>query len=321
MSLREQIGSLFMAGFDGYEPPPIIVDLVQNYSIGGVILFKRNIASRKQLKGLVSKLQRLSRKPLLIGIDCEGGWVRRLTKPDFKEWPPMADVKDPKVAYNIGQEMAEELRSVGINLNFAPVLDVNTDVKNPVIGDRSFSSDHEQVARLGCQMIRGLEDGGVIACGKHFPGHGDTWNDSHKTLPHLPHTIGRLRSVELVPFKAAIQDGVSAIMTAHVVYDGVDPNWPATLSPRIIRELLRTELDFKGVVVADDLCMDAISTRWGLSDAAKQAIIAGVDMLLVCHAPQDVPAIIDKLLGEVEAGHIPENRIEESANRITELAR
>ncbi len=319
MNLREQIGQLFMVGFDGLEPPPLLTELIRDYYVGGVILYRRNIESSKQLCELMAGIREAAGgRKLLIGVDNEGGRVFRLPPP-FTQFPAMAKVTDEDSAYKIGKKMAEELRSVGINVNFAPILDVNTNIKNPVIGDRSFSSDARVVARLGCALIKGLQDGRVIACGKHFPGHGDTDSDSHLELPHLSHTMPRLEAIELVPFQAAISSGVKSLMTAHVVYDGIDPSAPATLSPIIINNLLRERLGFDGVVFTDDLRMRSITEMIMLPSACVRALTAGCDVCLICRDNASQKEAIEYTMAKVTAGHLPEKVIESAIRRVRRI--
>lgn len=319
MKLREKVGNLFMVGFDGTSAPPSLTRLIRDYHIGGVILFKRNIHSKDQLKNLIGEINELSEgRKLLIAVDHEGGRVFRLPSP-FTQWEPMAKVNSDDEAYNIGKIMAKELLEVGFNVNFAPVLDVNTNVKNPVIGDRSFSNNPLIVASRGVSLIRGLQENGIIACGKHFPGHGDTSLDSHIDFPVLPHTMGRLEFLELLPFKAAIEAGVKSIMTAHVVYEGVDTGVPATLSETLINKLLREQLKFSGVVFTDDLQMAAIAKKWSLGDACLMSLKAGCDVCLICRDNSAQKEAIEHIVQCANAGKISETAIESACRRIANL--
>ena len=319
MNLREKIGQLFMVGFDGTEPPPTLVDLIRNYFIGGVILFRRNIKSHKQLAELISELKKIAGdRRLLIGVDHEGGRVFRMPSP-FTQFVPMGQIKSPATAYEIGKRMAIELKNVGIDINFAPVLDVDTNIKNPVIGDRSFSENPVVVAELGVQLIKGLQENGVVACGKHFPGHGDTSLDSHNDLPPLPHTLVRLESLELIPFRAAIDAGVKSIMTAHVVYEGLDKDAPATLSPIIIKGLLQDGLKFRGVVFTDDLQMGALAGRWPLPGACIRALQAGCDICLICRDNVAQKKAIEHVIQAVNAGEILEDVINTACRKVRTL--
>lgn len=215
------------------------------------------------------------------------------------------------------QTIANELRSLGFNWDFAPVLDVNNNPNNPVIGDRSYGDDPQLVAAMGIAAIRGFQDdGGILACGKHFPGHGDTETNSHFALPRITHSQDRLEQVELIPFRAAIASGLGALMTAHILFSALDPTLPATLSPRVLTGLLREELDFQGVIITDCLEMRGVADGWGTPEAAVLAVLAGADILLCCHTWQTQREVRDALLHAVETGRLSEDRIEQSLTRI-----
>ncbi|MBI4365551.1 MAG: beta-N-acetylhexosaminidase [Deltaproteobacteria bacterium] len=282
------IGQLFMTGFDGITPPPELLSLIREEQLGGVILFARNIRSLPQLIELTAQLREAAGRTLLIAIDHEGGRVVRL-KPPFTKPPPMAWVgayadahpAEP-VAHALGEMMGRELAAAGINVNFAPVLDINTNPDNPIIGDRALHQSPRRVAELGCDLLRGLHAGGVMSCGKHFPGHGDTPEDSHLTLPNMPATWDRLRQFELLPFRAAIAAGCPMLMTAHILYGVIDSVSPVTLSKWAITTLLRKEMGYDGVVVTDDLEMGAIARQMPPDVAAVRALAAGCDLCLIC---------------------------------------
>jgi beta-N-acetylhexosaminidase len=261
--------------------------LAREFDLGGVTFFSRlgNIESPEQVAGLAFDVKSLGREiPAWVGIDQEGGRVARLKSP-FTVWPPMAVLgrsDDPALARKFAAALAAELAAVGISLDYAPVLDIHTNPKNPVIGDRALGEHPDVVARLGRVIIEELQRAGVAACGKHFPGHGDTATDSHLELPIVEHPPDRLRAVEFVPFKAAIEADVAFIMTAHVRVTSIDDERPATLSSRIVKDMLRDELRFRGVIVSDDLEMKAISSTYTASDAVVAAIAAGCDAVLMC---------------------------------------
>jgi beta-N-acetylhexosaminidase len=287
--LRRRIGQLLIGSFKGSDIPIELRALAREFDLGGVTLFSRlgNIESPAQVAELAFDLRGLGLElPAWIGIDQEGGRVARLRSP-FTEWPPMAALgrsDDPLLAREFGRALAAELSAVGISLDYAPVLDIHTNPKNPVIGDRALGEKPDVVARLGRVIIEELQRAGVAACGKHFPGHGDTSTDSHLELPIVEHPPDRLRAVEFVPFKAAIDAGVAFIMTAHVLVTSIDEERPATLSRRIITDILRDELGFTGVIVSDDLEMKAISKSYTPGEAAVAAIAAGCDAVLMCGA-------------------------------------
>ena len=320
-TLDRDVAGLFSVGFQGTSPSPEVLELVRR-GAHGVILFARNVVDAEQVAELVSALKRAAGRPLLVSIDQEGGRVARLRSPQgFTELPPMRAIGqtgDRELAFAAGALLGRELRAVGIDQDYAPVVDVDTNPRNPVIGDRSFSRDPEVVARLGTALAQGLQSAGVAACAKHFPGHGDTSQDSHQDLPHLPHDLGRLRAVELVPFRALAAAGVASAMTAHVVFDALDPHRPATMSGPVLR-LLREECRFDGCVISDDLEMKAVAEHFPLEEAAPGAVLAGVDALLVCHRAEVQHRAIDLVRAAVEAGRIPRARLAEAGARVARL--
>ena len=294
--------------------------LAREFQLGGVTLFKRNIEAPEQVAELNHDLQSLSSElPLWVAVDQEGGRVARLHAP-FTEWPPMATLGrsgDDKLAYRFAAALAMELKAVGITLDYAPVLDIHTNPRNPIIGDRALGEDAETVASLGAAVIRGFQDNGVAACGKHFPGHGDTSVDSHLALPIVEHPPDRIRRVECVPFREAILADVAFIMTAHVLVPSIDEEKPATLSRRIVQALLRDELQFPGVIVSDDLEMKAIAKTYTVPQAAVKAIAAGCDALLVCSGDVDAQAAtLEALVHAVEEERIPYKRLEDALTRL-----
>lgn len=285
--------------------------------VGGVILFARNIESSEQVAHLIYDIKSYAGRPLVVGIDQEGGVVQRL-KTGFTRIPPMRAVgalADEGVAEELGRAIGTELRAVGVDLDYAPVLDVDTNPKNPVIGSRSFSRDPALVARLGVALGRGLESVGVASCGKHFPGHGDTAQDSHLELPSLPHSLSRLEEVELVPFRAWSEAGLASLMTAHVLFQPLDPDYPATMSRRVIQGLLREQLGYQGLLITDDLEMRAILDHYGYEEAVIRSLNAGADHFLCCHTAEIAHGIIDTLVEATESGWVREARLEEAAKR------
>lgn len=322
LTLKEKIGQLFMLGFQGETPSKAILRLIRDYRVGGVILFDRNLKNPAQTALLCSSLQAQSKAmPLLIAIDQEGGRVSRLPK-GFTIFPSSASLaagQSTAHIYRVAEATAKELRAVGINMNLAPVLDVNTNPANPVIGDRSFSENPALVSTMGLTMIAGFQDNHVIACGKHFPGHGDTDMDSHHQLPTVSHDLHRLREVELKPFLHAIRNGLASIMTAHVLYPALDPADPATLSKPILTGLLREKLGFEGVVITDDLEMRAIADTYGPDEGAVKAIEAGADLVLICHDEAGPEAAIKAVAQAVKRKRISEARIEQSILRILQI--
>jgi beta-N-acetylhexosaminidase len=319
VSLRRQIGRLLIAGFDGSQLPVELKSIAREFGLGGVILFGRNIEAPEQVAELCYEAGRLVPDlPLWVSIDQEGGRVARLKAP-FTEWPPMATLGrsgDLRLAERFARALAAELKAVGVTLDYAPVLDVMTNARNPVIGDRALSTTAEEVATLGAAIIRTLQGEGVAACGKHFPGHGDTSVDSHLELPLVEHPPDRLRRVEFVPFRAAVQADVATIMTAHVLVPSLDEERPATLSRRVVTELLRKELGYQGVILSDDLEMKAIANAYEIPEAAILATDAGCDGVLICsgdHATQ--AATLEALVYAVERERLPFARVEDALQR------
>jgi beta-N-acetylhexosaminidase len=322
MTLREKIGQLFMVGFIGTSVTPDLASFIKKYKPGGVILFSRNLESVEQMVDLTNALQACSpHSPLLISIDQEGGRVSRLPK-GFTIFPPcdlLGRCNSTELAYAAAATIAKELRAVGVNMNMAPVLDVNSNPDNPVIGDRAFGATPDIVCEMGMATAAGLQDNKVVACGKHFPGHGDTAVDSHKELPVVEASRERLEAVEFPPFRRAVAQGVVSMMTAHVLYRALDPELPATLSPTIITNFLRKELQYDGVLLTDDLEMHAIIDHYGVEDAAVRAVLAGCDVLLICKDRDREIAAFEAVEQAVETGTISPERLDQSVARITRL--
>ena len=326
--LRRTAAQLFMVGL----PRPALDRETREFLVehcpGGVILFKRNIRSAEQLHRLVADIHATGAGvPPLVALDHEGGRVDRLPHPPFTHFPPMALVGesgDTSLAEGVGRAMGRELRAVGIDLDFAPVLDVWSNPRNRVIGDRAFGTTPRAVARLALAFARGLARAGVLACGKHFPGHGATVGDSHFVLPRVRRSRRALAATELVPFARAAAADIPALMTAHVVVPALDARRPATVSPKICRDLLRRRLRFRGVLFSDDLEMQAMAGRRRVGRAAVEALRAGCDMLLVCQslaAAREAMAAVEDALGRgrLEAGAIATSlmRIQGLRRRLT----
>ncbi|MGE5653242.1 MAG: beta-N-acetylhexosaminidase [Bacillota bacterium] len=327
MTAEEKVAQLFMVGFDGKSVPASMEALIKQ-GVGGAILFARNIDSPEQTAQLTNRLQELtqqsiSKVPLLVSIDQEHGIVSRFSQ-GFTVYPgqmALGATRSETMARTMGEVTGRELRALGINMNLAPVLDVNNNAENPVIGVRSFGEDPQMVAKMGTQIIAGLQSQRVAAVGKHFPGHGDTSVDSHKALPVVAHPRTRLNSTELVPFKAAIAAGVDAIMTAHVFFPAIEsnPDLPATLSSSVLTGLLRQELGFKGVIITDDMEMKAISDRYTPGEAAIKALQAGTDIVLIASQPTHHQAALQAVQKAVADGQISKERLDQSVRRILEL--
>jgi beta-N-acetylhexosaminidase len=282
-------GGVIVGGFDGTTLPDPVRERLACGHLAGVTLFKRNITDAVQTAALCAAIADAAPEdaPAIISIDQEGGRVARLGPPVLP-LPPMrvlGAIDDVDLTRRVGRALGEALGAIGINLDFAPVADVDSNPVNPVIGDRAFGREPERVARHVVALIEGLQGAGVLACAKHFPGHGDTEQDSHLELPRVRHDRARLDAVELPPFRAAVQAGVASFMTAHVVYEGLAPGVPATLAPAITTELLRDELGFGGVCFSDDLHMKAVSARHAVEESSVLSIAAGCDALLICTDP------------------------------------
>jgi beta-N-acetylhexosaminidase len=317
--LRRQIGQLLIAGFDGQQVSVELKALARDMGLGGVILFARNIAEPGQVAEVAYEAAHLLPDlPLWVSVDQEGGRVARLKTP-FTEWPPMATLGrsgDPALAERFARALGSELAAVGVTLDYAPVLDVHTNPQNPVIGDRALADKATDVARLGAAIVRGLQAEGIAACGKHFPGHGDTSTDSHLELPLVEHPLERLRAVEFVPFVAAIEAQVAMVMTAHVLLPALDEARPATLSRRVVHGLLRDELKYDGVILSDDLEMKAVASGYDVPGAAVLAVEAGCDGVLVCGAQHDVQAAaLEALIHAAEDGRLSAGRIDDALRR------
>ena len=319
LAIRRQIGQLLIAGFNGRQIPPELRSLAKEFGLGGVILFARNIAEPEQVAELSFEAARLVPElPVWVSVDQEGGRVARLKAP-FTEWPPMATLGrsgDVHLAERFARALASELKAVGITLDYAPVLDIHTNPDNAVIGDRALSEKADDVARLGSVIVRTLQAEGVAACGKHFPGHGDTSTDSHHELPLVEHPPDRLRAVEFRPFQAAIEARVATLMTAHVLVPSLDEKRPATLSKRIVTDILRRELKYEGVILSDDLEMKAIAAEYEVPSAAVLAIEAGCDGMLICSGDHDTQAAaLEALVHAVEDDRLSLTRVEDALQR------
>ena len=307
-----------MAGFPGHTVPPELRSLAREFDLGGVVLFARNVDEPEQVADISRQAREMAEElPLWVSVDQEGGRVARLKGP-FTRWPAMATLgrsRDDGLAARFAAALAAELTAVGISLDYTPVLDILTNPSNPAIGDRALADRAEDVARLGRVIIETLQGAGIAACGKHFPGHGDTSLDSHHDLPLVEHPPDRLRRVEMVPFRTAIEAGVAGIMTAHILIPSLDDR-PATISPAIVSGILKGELGHRGLVFTDDMEMKGISVPRGVPDAAVQAIIAGCDVALLCGPSQETQfATIEGLIRAAEDGSLPLKRIEDALTR------
>ena len=324
MTLDEKIGQLITVGIEGYNLDDNAKDLIQSKKVGGIILFKNNVNDSNQLLQLINSVKETNstnKTPIFISVDEEGGRVNRFPK-EIKKLPSnkiVGNKNDSNLAYDIGNDIGYALSSFGYNMDFAPVLDINSNPNNTVIGDRDFSSDKDIVANLGTNEIKGFKISNVICVAKHFPGHGDTATDSHYSLPIINKTIEQLQELEFVPFKKAIEQKVPAIIVSHILLPNVDNTNPASMSKVIITDILRKDLKFDGVVVSDDMTMGAITNDYDISEACIKAINAGTDLLLVCHGYDNEVKVINSIKEAVNNKTISMDRIDESVYRILSL--
>ncbi|HYQ01207.1 MAG TPA: beta-N-acetylhexosaminidase [Polyangiaceae bacterium] len=313
--LETRAARLFTVGFHGKAVSADLSSLLAR-GVGGVVLFSRNVGEPAEVADTTSAIKRHAGRPIPIALDQEGGKVARLRR-GFTELPSMRAVGETgsaTLARELGALIGRELRAVGFDVNYAPVLDVDTNPDNPVIGSRSFGRTPELVGELGVALASGLESAGVAACGKHFPGHGDTHQDSHLALPRLSHSLERLQRIELRPFAAAVAAGIPALMTAHVIFEPLDAHYPATMSRRVLHELLREQLNYDGLVVSDDLEMRAIADHYEVEETVLLGLDAGIDQFLCCHTAELAHRAIDAVVRAVEVGRISQEQLG-TANR------
>lgn len=319
--VKKLVGQLFVVGFDGYAVPTDFAQFIKDYNLGGVIYFKRNVQSPGQLAELSNEIQFNHRasdsSPMFISIDHEGGKVNRLVKP-FTKFPGndhLGELGSPKIGYDFGAVLARELKAVGVNVNFAPVVDVYTNQENTVIRNRAFSGDPEVCAKLGSAVARGIQRNGVMAVAKHFPGHGDVKEDSHHKLPQCEKSVEELEAREWIPFRRIIRGRVDGVMTAHILNKSLDAEFPATLSEKTIQTYLRDQLRFSRVIFSDDMEMKAIAAEYSVEQAAVLAVNAGCDCLI--YKGTTIPtAAVEAVIKAVEEKAIPLAKIQESVKRI-----
>ena len=325
MSLEEKIGQMILAGISGTTMDANTKKLVNQFHIGGIIFYKNNFNTPAQTIQLVNQLktENSSRLPLFLSTDQEGGRVTRLPGglTNFPTNEQIGKVNNREFSYKIGTLLGRELKEFGLNLDFAPVLDINSNPNNPVIGDRSFGNNLEIVSELGIQTMKGIQSQNVISTIKHFPGHGDTSVDSHLDLPIVNKSLKELKELELIPFERAIDDGADVVMVAHILLPKLDKTNPASMSKAIMTDLLRDQLSFNGVIITDDMTMGAITEHFDIGKAAVESVKAGSDIILVGHNYNNVVEIISSLKTAVQNGEISEQRLNESTERIIQLKR
>lgn len=322
MTLDEKIGQMIITGFNGSEYNDDMDRLINEYKVGGVILFARNIEDSNQMIDLTRALQENNNNlPLFISIDEEGGRVSRL--PDDVEKFPSAFtiglINNQQTAYENGKEIGYTLKRLGINLDYAPVLDIYSNENNTVIGDRAFSKEESIVSTMGIATMEGIEDADIIPVVKHFPGHGDTEVDSHYGLPIVYKTLEELRNFEFIPFVKAIESGCDVIMVSHIILNEVDSSNPASLSKIVISDLLRKDMGFDKVVITDDMSMGAITSIMSIEEACIKSIEAGCDILLLGNAYEEIEQVINSIKLKLYNGEISEEQINKSVKRILEL--
>jgi beta-N-acetylhexosaminidase len=315
LTLEEKVGQLFMIGFTGTEPGPDLKRLLVERHVGGVILFFRNIRDGAHLADLTAAIRELAPRPLLVAADQEGGSVLRVRSGATLLPSPMGLARlGPEAVRDVARICGEEMRAMGLNLNLAPVLDVNRP-ENPGVGMRSFGEDPDRVARMARAYVEGLQSTGALACAKHFPGKGAARLDAHLDLPVIERGAEELAAGDLVPFRVAFAAGAAAAMTSHCLYRGLDDR-PATLSKRILTGLLRDELGFEGILITDDMEMGAIRRYHEGTAAAVAAFAAGADVILICHDHAAQEASLLAVAHAVRSGTVPESRLDESLARI-----
>lgn len=325
MSDKELIGQMVITGFDGTSDMDAnSIKLMQEYSVGGILLFGWNTVTFSQTKELLQNVNshNPSSIPLLIGIDLEGGSVTRFKgqwKPSLYSAQRLGEKNDAALVYDEYKRIGDQLKSIGINIDFAPVLDIAHDPAATFLGKRMFGSDPGKVAALIPQAVKGLHDAGVASLGKHFPGHGDTAVDSHESLPVLDATLDEMRSYSLVPFQAAVNEGIDAMLIAHLSYPNVDGSHITSLSPTVITDILRVEMGFNGVVCSDDLRMQGLRSQCSVGEGAVQHILAGGDVVLIGRYYDLQKQVLDSLLAALQNGTLTRGRIEQSVRRILEL--
>ncbi|MFE6073621.1 beta-N-acetylhexosaminidase [Paenibacillus sp. NPDC057886] len=324
LSLDEKIGQMILAGVQGTTLDAQAKQMIMDQKVGGIIFYANNVSTLQGTATFVQSIKDANRSnpvPIFMSVDQEGGKVSRM--PETVESIPsngkVGKTKDADLAETMGELLARQIQLVGFNVDFAPVLDVNSNPNNPVIGDRSFGSSASLVSQMGIAEMKGLRSEGIIPVVKHFPGHGDTSVDSHLDLPVVNKTKKQLAQLEWIPFEAAVKEQVEAVMVAHILFPKLDPDHPASLSDVIIGQHLRGKFKYDGVVITDDLSMGAIAKNYKLNDAAVATVQAGSDILLVAHSYESAKTIFDTLMNAVKSGKISESRINESVYRILAL--
>lgn len=325
MTLNQKISQMLYIGIGGTTLSPSERQMISEGEVGGVILLGRNVKSDQQLHQLVASIKQANQHsdiPLFIGVDEEGGRVSRIPAimTNLPSSEKIGTTNDPGLANQVGHLLAKKVEHYGINMNFAPVLDISNNPDNEVIGDRSFGNTPEIVASLGTAVMKGIQQEGIIPVVKHFPGHGGTSADSHYNLPVLHKTSSKLETFEWVPFQRAIKSGAEAVMTAHILFPEIDATYPATLSKKIITGVLRKQLQFDGLILTDDMAMGAIANNYGMEEAAQLSIQAGTDMVLLTDTRNgNFTTVREALVNAVKSGKISTESVNQSVERILQL--
>lgn len=323
MTLEEKIGQMIIAGVQGTSASTEDERMIKEQHVGGIIFYKNNLADSASVVRFGNQLKQWNESnsvPLLLSVDQEGGRVSRL--PGLNLLPTAQEIgqwNSREAAGEIGTILGEEVKGMGLNMNFAPVLDINNNPKNPVIGDRSFGSTAEIVSSMGIEVMKQMKQTGVIPVAKHFPGHGDTETDSHLDLPVIHKSEKDLTQLEWKPFVSAIEEGADAVMVAHILFPQIDEQYPSSLSSAVVTGQLRDKLGFEGVILTDDLTMGAIANRYGIGEASVLSVQAGSDIVLIAHEYSNVDEVIAALKQSVADGTLSEERIDESVRRILQL--
>ncbi|MCT8977856.1 beta-N-acetylhexosaminidase [Clostridium sp. CX1] len=326
MTLDEKIGQMVIAGVDGYINDEHSSELITKYHVGGFILLGKNVENTNQVLSLLNSLKKISvesgsKIPLFLGVDQEGGRVDRMP-PEFEKLPTnkaIGQINNSAFSYSMGKLLGQEVKAFGYNIDFAPVLDINSNPKNPVIGDRSFGPTSDIVTKLGIETMKGIRSENIIPAVKHFPGHGDTSVDSHTGLPVVNNDLTRLKNFELVPFAEAIKNNVDIIMVAHILFPKIDPKYPSSMSKTIITDVLRNSMKYDGIVITDDMTMGAIANNYNIGEAAVTSVNAGSDIILVCHDFNKETQVINALKAAVQNGTLTQETVDNSVYKILKL--
>lgn len=324
MTLEEKVGQLLIIGLEGNEISEIEISHINDLKVGGFVLFSRNIDNENQVLNLLNSLKeenRINDIPLFLSVDEEGGLVSRLSKiyTNLPNPSILGEKNDVKVSFEYGENLGMKLKGLGFNVNFAPVLDINSNPTNPVIGSRAFGETDDLVTRHGMEVMNGIRSQNIIPVVKHFPGHGDTSEDSHLALPRVDKSLEELEGLELIPFKSAIDNNVEMIMVAHILYTQIDENMPSSISDVLIKDILREKLKFNNVVISDDMTMGAILDNYSIEEASLQFLKSGGDIVLVCHGKENPALVYSRIIDGVNNGELSKSELDSKVYRILKL--